>query len=214
MRLQVNQLGTHLEELRNFANWILSIGDGNIGRSIDGIETIQIPNDILIKDCIDPISAIVESIYPDFYHHYSDLDYLRQRSILAPTLDIVESINDFIVSLNHNPKKTYPSSNTVCMSDHSFTALEHVHTPKFLNSIKCFGIPNHSITLNVGVPIMLLRNIDQSSGMCNGTRLIITRLGNWIIEAKILLGKMAGEKVFIPRMSLTPSDARILFKFQ
>ncbi|XP_047270422.1 ATP-dependent DNA helicase PIF1-like [Capsicum annuum] len=101
-----------------------------------------------------------------------------------------------------------------CMSDHSFTALEHVHTPKFLNSIKCSGIPNHSITLKVGVPVMLLRNIDQSSGLCNGTRLIITKLGNRVIKAKILSGKMVGEKVFIPRMSLTPSSAGIPFKFQ
>ncbi|XP_075106828.1 uncharacterized protein LOC107832100 [Nicotiana tabacum] len=76
------------------------------------------------------------------------------------------------------------------------------------------GIPNHSIALKVGVPVMLLRNIDQSSGLCNGTRLIITKLENRVIEAKVLLGKMAGDKVFIPRMTLTPSDTRIPFKFQ
>nr|XP_009765452.1 PREDICTED: uncharacterized protein LOC104216999 [Nicotiana sylvestris] len=67
---------------------------------------------------------------------------------------------------------------------------------------------------HVGVPMMLLRKIDQSSGLCNGTRLIITRLENRVIEAKVLSGKMAGQKVFIPRMTLTPSDARIPFKFQ
>ncbi|OIT28039.1 hypothetical protein A4A49_53946 [Nicotiana attenuata] len=88
-------------------------------------------------------------------------------------------------------------------------ALDQVHTPEFLNSIKCSGVPNHSITLKVGVSVMLLRNIDQSSGLCNGTRLIITRLENRVIE-----GNMAGEKVFIPRMTLTLSDARIPFKFQ
>ncbi|XP_047259618.1 ATP-dependent DNA helicase PIF1-like [Capsicum annuum] len=71
-----------------------------------------------------------------------------------------------------------------------------------------------SITLKVGVPVMLLRNIDQSSGLCNGTRLIITRIGNWVIEAKVLSGHMIGQKVFIPRMSLTPPDLRIPFKFQ
>ncbi|XP_047268357.1 ATP-dependent DNA helicase PIF1-like [Capsicum annuum] len=182
--------------------------------SIDGIETIQIPDDLLIKDCVDPILEIVKSMYPDFYSHSRDLDYLQQRAILAPTLDMVESINDFMVSLNHNSEKTYLSSDTVCRSDHSFMALEHVHTPEFLNSIKCSGIPNHSITLKIGVPIILLRNIDQSSGLCKGTRLIITRLRNRVIEAKVLSGKMAGEKVFIPRMSLIPSDARIPFKFQ
>ncbi|KAM3251034.1 hypothetical protein P3L10_005104 [Capsicum annuum] len=126
---------------------------------------------------------------------------------------MAESINDFMISLNHNPERTYLSSDTVCMSDHSFTTLEHVHTPEFLNSIKCSRIPNHLITLKVGVLVMLLRNIDQSSGLCNGTRLIITRIESQVIEAKVLSGKKAGEKVFIPRMSLTPSDARIPYKF-
>ncbi|KAM3343635.1 hypothetical protein P3S68_025724 [Capsicum galapagoense] len=126
---------------------------------------------------------------------------------------MVDSINKFMVSLNHNPKKTYLSSDSICISDHSFTTLEHVHTPEFLNSIKCSGIPNHLITLKVGVPIMLLRNIDQSSGLCNGTRMIITRLRDRVIEAKVLSGKKTGEKLFIPRMILTPSDVRIPSKF-
>ncbi|PHT31422.1 hypothetical protein CQW23_27759 [Capsicum baccatum] len=191
-RVLLSNPGTHLKELRKFANWILAIGDGNIGGSIDGIETIQTPDDLLIKDYVDPISIIVESTYHDFYHYSRDLDYLQQRAILAPTLDMVESINDFMVLL-YNPEKTYLSSDTVFMSDHSFTALEHVHTPKFLNSIKCSEIPNHSIKLKVGVPIMLLRNIGQLLGLCNGMRLIITRLGNRVIEAKVLSGKMAAE---------------------
>ncbi|XP_047257623.1 uncharacterized protein LOC124889681 [Capsicum annuum] len=119
-----------------------------------------------------------------------------------------------MVSLNHDLEKTYLSSDTVCMSVHSFMVLEHVHTSEFLNSTNCSGIPNHSITLKVGVPIILLRNIDQSLGYCNGMRLIITRLRDLIIEAKVLSGKMVGENVFIPRISLTPSNARIPFKFQ
>ncbi|XP_047253769.1 uncharacterized protein LOC107844603 [Capsicum annuum] len=162
----------------------------------------------------DPISTIVDSAYPEFYCHSNDIDYLQQREILALTLDMVDSINEFMVSLNHNPEKTYLSSDTVCMSNHSFTAWEYVHTPEFLNSIKCSGIRNHLITLKVGVPIMLLRNIDQSSGLCNGTRMIIKRPRDRVIEAKVLSGKMVGEKIFIPRMSLTPLDARIPFKFQ
>lgn len=65
-----------------------------------------------------------------------------------------------------------------------------------VSSVQVFQIILH---LQVGVPVMLLRNIDQSSGLCNGTKLIITRLRG---------------KVFILRMSPTPSDARISFKFQ
>ncbi|XP_070004230.1 uncharacterized protein [Nicotiana sylvestris] len=214
MRLQENRSGADLDDFKQFSDWILAIGDGKIGCSIDGIEKVEIPDDLLIHNCDDPISGIVESTYSDFLRHFTDIKYLQERAILAPTLQMVESVNDYMVSLNNSQDKSYLSSDTICMSDHAFTSLEHVHTPEFLNSIKCSGIPNHSITLKVGVPVMLLRNIDQSSGLYNGARLIITRLGNRVIEAKVLSGKMVGDKVFIPRMTLTPSDARIPFKFQ
>ncbi|XP_075096423.1 uncharacterized protein LOC107797244 [Nicotiana tabacum] len=214
MRLEGNQVDSHLNDLRQFSDWILAIGDGMIGNSVDGIDKVHISDDLIINNCGDPISAIVESTYPDFLSHCTDLTYLQQRGILAPTLDMVESINEYMVSLNQSQPKTFFSFDTICMSDDAFTGLEHIHTLEFLNTIKCSGIPNHVITLKVGVPVMLLRNIDPSSGLCNGTRLIITRLGNRVIEAKILSGNMAGQKVFISRMSLTPSDARIPFKFQ
>jgi ATP-dependent DNA helicase PIF1 len=46
------------------------------------------------------------------------------------------------------------------------------------------------------------------------TRLIITRMrGKYILEGKILSGSNIGDKVFIPRLSLTPSDVRFLLNF-
>jgi len=36
---------------------------------------------------------------------------------------------------------------------------------------------------------MLLRNLDQAKGLCNGTRLIVTMLANQVIGAKIMSGK-------------------------
>jgi len=59
-----------------------------------------------------------------------------------------------------------------------------------LNDIKFFGIPNHCVKLKVGVPIMLLRNIDQANGLCNGTRLRVTHLGKNVIGAKVITGKI------------------------
>uniref|UniRef100_M1A3P1 ATP-dependent DNA helicase n=1 Tax=Solanum tuberosum TaxID=4113 RepID=M1A3P1_SOLTU len=203
MRLQNSDADTDLQELQEFSNWILAVGDGSIGNSFDGIDKVLIPKDLLITEYTDPIAAIVESTYPDFSTNCNDVGYLQQRAILAPTLDMVESINQYMISLNHNPEKSYLSSDKICKSDHTYSALEHVHTLDFLNTIKCSG-----------VPVMLLRNIDQAAGLCNGTRLIVTKLGNQVIEAKVLSGQMVGQKVFIPRMTLRPSDARIPFKFQ
>lgn len=67
---------------------------------------------------------------------------------------------------------------------------------------------------------MLLRNIDHNEGLCNGTRLIVTRLArlivtrlaNHVIGANIMSGINIGTSVYIPRMSLSPSESPWPFK--
>ncbi|KAG4949627.1 hypothetical protein JHK82_042850 [Glycine max] len=65
-------------------------------------------------------------------------------------------------------------------------------TTEFLNSLTTSGLASHSITLKIGCPIMLLRNLDQSHGLCNGTRLIVTKLAKHVIAAEIISGKNPG----------------------
>ncbi|MCH79481.1 ATP-dependent DNA helicase PIF1 [Trifolium medium] len=60
---------------------------------------------------------------------------------------------------------------------------------------------------------MLLRNIDQARGLCNGTRLQVKELGKNIITAVVINETMDGEVVYIPRMDLIPSDSGLPFKF-
>jgi hypothetical protein len=50
---------------------------------------------------------------------------------------------------------------------------------------------------------MLLRNLNQAEGLCNGTQLVITVLGDMVIERELMTGTHKGKSVLIPRISLT-----------
>ena len=45
---------------------------------------------------------------------------------------------------------------------------------------------------------MLLRNLNQFEGLYNGTRLIITALGEMVIEAQIITGTHTDKTILIP----------------
>ncbi|EOA12441.1 hypothetical protein CARUB_v10028419mg, partial [Capsella rubella] len=76
------------------------------------------------------------------------------------------------------------------------------------------GLPKHELTLKKGAPIMLRRNIDHKGGLCNGTRLIVTQMANHVIEARIVTGNGVNEKVLIPRMFVSPPDAKFPFRMR
>lgn len=169
---------------------------------------------MLVDGGHDPIATIVESTYPDIADHIWEPSYFQERAILAPTNEIAETVNDHVLSQLPGEERTYLSSDAISVEEGNF-GIHEMYSTEFLNTIKCGGLPNHSIRLKVGAPVMLLRNIDQSSGLCNGTRLVVKHLGDRIIEAIVVSGSNLGNKVFIPRMTLTPSDStKFPIKFQ
>ncbi|RYR59859.1 hypothetical protein Ahy_A05g025829 isoform A [Arachis hypogaea] len=58
---------------------------------------------------------------------------------------------------------------------------------------------------------MLLRNNDQSSGLCNGTRLKVRKLRNHVIECEVLTGNNVGHIALIPRMNMVLTNETVLF---
>ncbi|XP_057756215.1 uncharacterized protein LOC130975433 [Arachis stenosperma] len=76
------------------------------------------------------------------------------------------------------------------------------------------GLPPHKLVLKVGAPVMLLRNIDQTNGLCNGTRMQVRRMENHVIECKTLTGNKAGSIILIPRLNLIPNNETLSVRFQ
>uniref|UniRef100_A0A0R0KGW9 ATP-dependent DNA helicase n=1 Tax=Glycine max TaxID=3847 RepID=A0A0R0KGW9_SOYBN len=212
MRLQANAQSVDDQEIAKFAKWILDIGDGVIGNENDGYATVEIPEYLLITEYNDPIDAIVRSTFPNLYQHHSNLEFFKCRAILASTNETVEEVNDYILSLILGEHMEYLSFDCIDKSE----SIESWHfqsiTTEFLNSLNTFGLPNHCIKLKISSPIILLRNLDQTQGLCNGTRLVVTRLAKHVIAAEIISGKNPGHNVYIPRMSMLPSQSPWPFK--
>ena len=214
MRLGASSVPAEQEEIANFGKWILSIGDGNDASDENGEMKVEIPEDLLISDTTNPLMSLIDFVYPDLNDNLGDPLFFQERGILAPTLDSVEHVNEYMMSLIPGEEKEYLSSDSVCRSGENSDVQSEWFTTEFLNGIKSSGIPNHRLKLRVGCPVMLMRNIDQANGLCNGTRLTVTHLGKSTIAATVITGKRAGTRVFIPRMNLIPSDPGLPFKFR
>jgi len=85
-------------------------------------------------------------------------------------------------------EKEYLSVDSVCMCNDDIGLDHRWITTEFLNDSKCLGMPNHRLILKVGVPVMLLQNVDQASRLCNGTRLIVVSLGKNVMSLLLLRG--------------------------
>ena len=82
-----------------------------------------------------------------------------------------------------------------------------------LNSINCCGLPLAKLKLKIGCSVMILRNLNPSEGVCNGSRAVVTQMSNGVLEVRLLTEEHAGKTTFIPRLSITPSETQVPFEF-
>ncbi|KEH38251.1 PIF1-like helicase [Medicago truncatula] len=214
MRLGASLIPVEQEEIHNFDKWILSTGDGNDASDENGEMKVEIPKDLLISDTTNLLMSLIDFVYPDLNDNLGDPLFFQERGILAPTLDSVEHVNEYMMSLILGEEKEYLSSDSICRSGEIFDVQSEYFTIEFLNGIKSSEIPNHRLKPRVGCPAMLMRNIDQANGLCNGTRLTVTHLGKSTISATVITGERAGTMVFIHMMNLIPSDPGLHLKFR
>ncbi|KAH9456092.1 hypothetical protein Pst134EB_012299 [Puccinia striiformis f. sp. tritici] len=78
-----------------------------------------------------------------------------------------------------------------------------------LNSFTIPGYPRHKQALKVGIPVILLRNMDLKAGLSNGTRLLIVSITSQVLRCIILTGCCVGAEVGIPKFDLKHDADRV-----
>ncbi|XP_021835605.2 uncharacterized protein [Spinacia oleracea] len=203
LRLNQNMRSRNDEE---FAEFLLRVGDGCEPMVDENM--IKLPTSLCVTDGNhNSIDILVHEIFPSLTEHVGDVTYMVERAIITPTNNEANMLNEKILNEFVGEEKIYYSFDSVSEDR------QNLYQPEFLNSLSFGGLPPHLLRLKVGSPIMLLRNIDASNGLCNGTRLICCRLMDHVIEAEILIGHCKGTRVFIPRIPLkTAEDVKLPFE--
>jgi len=176
------------QEQEDFARRLLRIGEG--------LETVndrvQWPTANIVHD------NTIENLATTVFHGIGDAlpttEFLANRILLASTNAKVSQLNDMLLeSLYGHDVNEYQSIDEL-IDDGG----DDVVLPKILNTIEPLNLPPHSLRLKVGAPVILLRNLDPSVGMCNGTKMRVLRCGRRVVECEILTERHAGRNVMIP----------------
>jgi ubiquitin C-terminal hydrolase len=214
---------------REFADWLLTVGEGTHLPPEDGItpavppDSIQLPPEICInntRDLDDPLTelpanaskdGLLDFVYGTMQHDRHDTYYFSERLIVAPLLEAVAEINDLMrqrMVLDGSLPRTFLSADSV-----RDTINQARFPQEFLNSLNNItGMPPHELKLVLGMPVLLLINL-RPPKHCNGTRYTVIRMSNDSLTLRAITGMAKGEELHLPRIDMSPGASATKWPF-
>jgi ATP-dependent DNA helicase PIF1 len=194
-----------------FADYLQRVGEGveRIYPSI-GEDSILILHDMCYNG--PTVADLIEEVYGVLSYvveYVAKSAYIIERAIFTPLNQDVDALNKLI-----NDKYAFtkhdgsPAQHRVYYSVDSVVHGEQhgIYPTEFLNTLSFSGVPPHQLHFQEGCPIILLRNM--TSDLANGTKLVVIQLMQHVIEAEVATGPAKGQRVFIPRLNITPSNTK------
>ncbi|XP_071708144.1 ATP-dependent DNA helicase PIF1-like [Rutidosis leptorrhynchoides] len=130
MQLRTDMNDSDQQQIRDFADWILKIGEGKINEPNDDEADVEFPTEMLLKIYGNAISTIVNSTYPTVPDHLGDGNFFSSKAILAPTNEEVDSINEHILSSTDDEERVYYSSDSLTPDEENETWAQQVYSPE------------------------------------------------------------------------------------
>ncbi|XP_052620975.1 uncharacterized protein LOC122194741 [Lactuca sativa] len=206
-----------VNQISQFASWLLDIGNGNIGtpdkNDPESTNVIQIPHCFLIESGDNELESLIHFVYGKDIISNPSPEELSVRAIICPKNETADQVNALILSKTNSQGVVYNSCDSIKSQTHDSLELDTLYPQDYLNNLHFSGIPSHTLNLKVNTSVMLMRNINQREGLCNGTRLIVTQLLPSVIEASIITGISVGKRVYIPRIKFVHNTSDLPFIF-
>ncbi|XP_012837726.1 PREDICTED: uncharacterized protein LOC105958267 [Erythranthe guttata] len=183
-----------------FCEFLLRVGNGEEPADAEG--NIKIPQQMIIHydNDEDSIQRLIMAIFPSLSNNSHSAAYMTSRAILTTRNENVDKLNEKLISLFPGEGRSFHSY------DEAIDDVNNYYEEEFLNSLSPNGLPPHKLLLKINCPIILLRNLDPSNGLCNGTRMVCRNFKDNVIDAEIVFGQHSGKHVFIPRIPLSPAE--------
>lgn len=189
-----------LPEERDFANFLLRLGNGDL--QDDEESDVTLPDGVVSK------GDLVEEILGESIRK-KDYSSLAKRVILCTTNDACKQVNDQVLPLIPGKARTYYSIDTV---DNNEPKPAVAYPDEFLHTLEASGLPPHKLLLKEDVPVLLLRNLNVSQGLTNGTRLLVKSMKPTVLACELLTGDKAGQMALIPRIKCISTDGTFPFE--
>ncbi|XP_021729984.1 uncharacterized protein LOC110696954 [Chenopodium quinoa] len=192
-----------------FCSFLLSYGKSELQTNECGY--VQLPDGMIrhLDMEKDPILEIIKATFPEVEKETSTSDIFADREILTPMNDDADMVNSVLIDQFPGEKVVYKSFDVMLNDTCSIYPME------FINKLCLGGMSPHELVLKKDCPVILLRNIMPSEGLCNGTRLICKTFMPNIIVCEISVGQCKGKTDFVHRATLRPAaNSRYPFTFE
>src|SRR5688572_4901322 len=209
--IRLHQICNPLENLKQkeFAEFLLKIGNGTYTINPGTEDTISLPSNIVLLK--GTLLDLIDFVYPDLVKNSGNANYIVNKAILTPKNINVNIISNIIMEKIPGEVILYPSADLVNLPEDSAVEQPQIYSPEFLRSLNIPELPPGELKLKLGVPIILLRNLNPSEDLCNRTRLICRAFQTRVIDAEIITGSHVGKRIFISYITLTPSETKLPF---
>ncbi|CAA0806960.1 PIF1 helicase [Striga hermonthica] len=182
-----------------YMSFLLRVGNGE--EKTFGDDLIKIPEPLALADPLheSSLDELISAIYPDITN-VGGSDLIVNRAISTKKNVFMDEVNSKLVATFPGELVEYLSFDEVVNPSH---AAEY---GDLITSLTSSGMPEHRVQLKVNAPVILLRNLDPTEGLCNGTRLVCKKMDKNLIHAQIAVGDFLGKDVFIHRIPFEPPE--------